>query len=116
MESLAKAFGMKVSIAARPGKKTIHVPASIIYCPADVISFHCPLTNDTKDLLNSNNLAHCKPGLLIVNAARGGIVNEHDAVEALRNGIIAGLAVDVLSEEPPRNGNPCSMRLTNHLI
>lgn len=107
VESLAKAFGMKVSIAARPGKKNDPRPSLDHLLPeADVISFHCPLTNDTRDLLNSNNLAHCKPGLLIVNAARGGIVNEHDAVEALRNGIIAGLAVDVLSEEPPRNGNP----------
>jgi len=107
VESLARAFGMKVSIAARPGKKNDPRPSLDSLLPeADVISLHCPLTDDTKDLLNSNNLAHCKPELLIVNAARGGIVNEHDAVEALRNDVIAGLAVDVLSEEPPRNGNP----------
>ncbi|PYE34640.1 glycerate dehydrogenase [Idiomarina fontislapidosi] len=107
VESLAKAFGMRVTIAARPGKADDPRPSLNALLPsADVISFHCPLTEDTRDLLSVDNLKYCKPSALIVNAARGGIVNESDAVAALRRGDIGGLAVDVLSEEPPRNGNP----------
>ncbi|MBE0508273.1 MAG: D-2-hydroxyacid dehydrogenase [Marinospirillum sp.] len=104
---LANAFGMKLLIAARPGKSDDHRPTLDELLPqADVISFHCPLNESTRGLLNAHNLQRTKPDLLVVNAARGGIVDELAALDALRSRQIAGLAVDVLTEEPPRNGNP----------
>ncbi|RUO28125.1 glycerate dehydrogenase [Aliidiomarina sedimenti] len=104
---LAEAFGMQIEVAARPGRSDDPRPSLDDLLPqADVISFHCPLTDVTRDLLNKQRFARCKPSLLVLNAARGGIVNEKDAIDALRNGQIGGLAVDVLSEEPPRHGNP----------
>lgn len=104
---LATAFGMKVQVAARPGNPNDpRRPLDTLLPQADVISFHCPLTTETRDLLNGARLRLAKPGLLVVNVARGGIVNEQDALAALREGRIGGLATDVLSEEPPRNGNP----------
>lgn len=107
VEKLAEAFGMKVHVAARPGKLNDSRPALKDLLPeADVISFHCPLTDTTRDLLSTSEFDLCKPSLLVVNAARGGIVNEQAAVDALRAGKIGGLAVDVLTEEPPTAGNP----------
>lgn len=104
---LAEAFGMQVQIAARPGRSDDPRPTLDSLLPqADVISFHCPLTNTTCDLLNKQQFARCKSSVLVINAARGGIVNEKDAIDALREGQIGGLAVDVLTEEPPRHGNP----------
>lgn len=104
---LASAFGMKVQVAARPGNPGDQRPSLEQLLPqADVISFHCPLTAETRNLLDARRLQLAKPGLLVVNVARGGIVNEQDALAALREGRIGGLAADVLTEEPPRNGNP----------
>lgn len=107
VERLAEAFGMTVKVAARPGRGDDPRPSFESLLPtADVISFHCPLTETTRDLLDASSLAKCQAHTLIVNCARGGIVNETDALAALRAGQIGGLAVDVLTEEPPRHGNP----------
>lgn len=107
IEKLALALGMHVKIAARPGATNDSRPSFESLLPeADVISFHCPLTDTTRDLLNAQRLKLCKSSVLIVNNARGGIVNEADAVAALRAGQIGGLAADVLTQEPPRAGNP----------
>ena len=104
---LAAAFGMKVHVAARPGNQDDPRPQLAELLPlADVVSLHCPLTEQTRDLICSKSLQLCQAHALIVNCARGGIVNEKDAIEALREGRIGGLAVDVLTAEPPRNGNP----------
>jgi glycerate dehydrogenase len=104
---LAESFGMALLIAARPGDPDDPRPTLDQLLPqADVISFHCPLTETTRNLLDHKRLHRIKPGLLVINAARGGIVNETDALNALREGRIGGLAVDVLSEEPPVRGNP----------
>lgn len=106
VDRLASAFGMKVQVAARPGKHDDPRPSLDELLPeADVISFHCPLTDATRDLLNAERLQLAKPALLVVNVARGGIVNEQAALSALRESRIGGLAMDVLTEEPPRNGN-----------
>lgn len=72
---------------------------------SDFLSIHCPLTPDTRNLLNKDSLKKMKPSAFLINTARGGIVNESDLADALRAGVIAGAAVDVLSVEPPR-GNP----------
>ncbi|SMC61797.1 glycerate dehydrogenase [Oscillospiraceae bacterium] len=73
---------------------------------ADVISLHSPLTNETKDLINKDSLKGCKDGVIIINAARGPLVNENDIAEALRSGKVAGYGADVVSVEPMKADNP----------
>lgn len=73
---------------------------------SDVISIHCPLTDDTRNLLDAPQIALMKPDALLVNTARGGIVNERALAQALLEGHLGGAAVDVLTEEPPVSGNP----------
>ncbi len=74
-----------------------------IFKRSDFISIHSPLTAETKDLINEKTLSRCKQGVRIINCARGGIVNEHDLLRALENGHVAGAALDVFQEEPPRD-------------
>ena len=103
----AEALGMRVTFTARPGKTDDSRPSFDALLPeADVISFHCPLTEDTKGLLNRNNIKHCQPHTLVINNARGGVANEHDVLDALRKGHIGGYATDVLPQEPPKDGHP----------
>ncbi len=73
---------------------------------ADIISLHSPLTDETKDLINKNSLSELKDGVIIINAARGPLVNEADMAEALRSGKVSGYAADVVSVEPMREDNP----------
>ncbi|MGR4068196.1 D-2-hydroxyacid dehydrogenase [Billgrantia sp. C5P2] len=105
--ALAEAFGMHVSFAARPGNEgNDSRPGLAELVPeADVISLHCPLTEATRHLVDADLLATCKPGALLVNCARGGIIDEEAALQALRGGRLGGLGVDVLPAEPPREGH-----------
>ncbi|QPI66046.1 D-2-hydroxyacid dehydrogenase [Vreelandella venusta] len=105
---LAEAFGMKVTFAARPGNELNDKRPSLddLLPTADIISLHCPLNETTKHLINRTRLVNAKPSLLLVNCARGGIIDEEAALEALRAGKIGGLAVDVLPTEPPKEGHP----------
>lgn len=73
---------------------------------ADIISLHSPLTAETKDLINKESLKECKDGVIIINAARGPLVNEEDMADALRSGKVAGYAADVVSVEPMKADNP----------
>ena len=73
---------------------------------ADVISLHSPLTEETKDLINKESLKACKDNVIIINAARGPLVNEEDMTAALRSGKVAGYAADVVSVEPMKADNP----------
>ncbi|MGM7318713.1 D-2-hydroxyacid dehydrogenase [Idiomarina sp. ST10R2A5] len=103
----AEALGMRVTFTARPGKTNDSRPSFDELLPeADVISFHCPLTDETKGLLNRQNIKHCQPHALVINNARGGVANEHDVLDALRKGQIGGYATDVLPQEPPKDGHP----------
>ncbi len=105
----AQALGMDVEIAERPGAETIRagrVDFASAIANADIVTLHCPLTDETRNLLNAKVFARMKPNALVINTARGGIVHEQDLVDALRNGQIGGAGMDVLTEEPPRNGNP----------
>lgn len=106
---LAAALGMQVEIAERPDAKETRsgrVAFATAIEKADVVTLHCPLTPSTQNLINKEVLARMKRSAFIINTARGGIVNEQDLADALRTGEIAGAGIDVLSEEPPRNGNP----------
>ena len=105
---LAEAFGMRVTFAARPGNEANDKRASLddLLPDADIISLHCPLSDATKHLINSQRLANAKPSLLLINCARGGVIDEIAALEALRSGKLGGLGVDVLPDEPPKGGHP----------
>lgn len=105
---LARAFGMHVRVAARPGGPSVpgRVPLDELLLEVDVLSLHCPLTEATRGLIGARELASMRPDALLINTARGGIVEEAALAAALREGHIAGAGVDVLSLEPPREGNP----------
>ena len=103
---LAKAFGMKIIVGALPNRSTENrVALSELLPQVDFLSLHCPLTEETRDLIDSKAFEKMKPSAFLINCARGGIVNEHDLATALRTGKIAGAATDVLSVEPPKEGN-----------
>ena len=105
---LATAFGMEVLVydpyAGTPeGAKTVELDD--LLRRADVVTVHCPLTEATRNLIDEAALARMKSSALLINTARGGIVNEEALAEALHAGRLAGAGVDVLTEEPPSSGN-----------
>ena len=105
---LAEAFGMRVMVGQLPGRpeRPGNVPLDELLAQVDVLSLHCPLTEQTRNLIGARELALLKPGALLINTARGGLVDEQALADALRSGHLGGAASDVLTEEPPRNGNP----------
>jgi glycerate dehydrogenase len=104
----AAAFGLRILVAQRPGSpaRPDRYPLNELLEQSDIISLHCPLVAATRNLIGSAELASMKPTALLINTARGGIVDEQALATALRKGQIAGAAVDVLAEEPPVHGNP----------
>lgn len=100
---IAQCLGMEVLVSQRPGgdSRTGRLPLSELLPRVDVLSLHCPLTPETQGLIGPNELARMRPDALLVNTARGGIVDERALVAALRAGRIGGAALDVLSQEPP---------------
>lgn len=104
----ARCFGMQVEIAARPGAapSADRVALDELLRRVDVLSLHCPLTAETRGLIGARELSLMKPGALLINTARGGIIDEAALAQALRSGALGGAGIDVLSEEPPRSGNP----------
>nr|WP_102136331.1 2-hydroxyacid dehydrogenase [Marinobacterium profundum] len=105
---IAEAFGMKVMIAQRPGgpAEAGRTPLDELLAQVDVLTLHCPLTEHTRNLLDAAAFKRMKKSALLINVARGGIVDEAALADALRSGELAGAATDVLSVEPPRGGNP----------
>ncbi|KXX65201.1 2-hydroxyacid dehydrogenase [Marichromatium gracile] len=105
---VAEAFGMKVLVAQRPGGalRVGRLMLEALLPRVDVLSLHCPLTEATRGLIGARELGLMRRDALLINTARGGIVDEQALAEALRAGTIGGAGVDVLSAEPPRAGNP----------
>ncbi len=105
---LAEAMGMDVLLAERKGltAREGRVPFEEVIRQADVLSIHCPLSEDTRDLINKDVLRAMKPDALLINTARGGIINEEHLAAALREGVIGGAGVDTLSREPPPIHHP----------
>ncbi|WXL26914.1 2-hydroxyacid dehydrogenase [Ectopseudomonas mendocina] len=105
---LAEAFGMTVLLGQLPGRpaRPDRVPLNELLQQVDALTLHCPLNDDTRDMIGAAELSQMKPGALIVNTARGGLINEQALADALRSGHLGGAATDVLTQEPPRNGNP----------
>lgn len=104
---LAEAFGMKILVASLPNRPTHkdRTPFAELLAQVDFLSLHCPLTEETRDLIDSQAFDKMKNSAFLINCARGGIVNEQALADALRQGKIAGAATDVLSVEPPTQGN-----------
>ena len=104
---LADAFGMKVLVGSLPNRPAdaSRVPFADLLPQIDFLSLHCPLTEDTRNLIEAHAFDAMKPSAFLINCARGGIVDEAALAEALRQGKIAGAATDVLTVEPPKDGN-----------
>ena len=103
---LCHAFGASILAYSRHKKKGLpdfieEVNLETLLQQSDVVSLHCPLTSETRNLINQQTIALMKPGSYLVNAARGPIVNTDALVEALKSGHIAGAAIDVFDTEPP---------------
>ena len=103
--NIARAFGMQVlACSAHGGEGTVSLQEVITQ--SDVLSLHCPLTRDNEKLINRETIARMKDGVMILNTARGQLIDEEALREALINGKVSGAAVDVASAEPIRADNP----------
>jgi len=120
VERLARAFGMQVLIAERKGAAEIRpgrVAFDEVLAHADQISLHTPLTEDTQGLIGAREFGLMKRSAILINTARGGVVDEAALVSALKTRRIAGAGFDVLSLEPPSQGNPLlTLNLPNFLL
>lgn len=120
LATYAQAFKMKVIFAEHKHAQTIregYVAFDQAIQTADVISLHCPLTEQTHHMIGEKELQQVKPGAILINCGRGGLVDETALIAALKYGQLGGAGFDVLTEEPPRNGNPLlKTRLPNLII
>jgi glycerate dehydrogenase len=105
---VAKAFGMGVLVAQRPGgeARPDRIPLPTLLESVDILSLHCPLTPATRGLIGAAELARMRPDALLINTARGGIVDEAALADVLRRDQLGGAGCDVLATEPPTTGNP----------
>jgi len=110
VERIAREFGMTVLVARRPGTSARdddeRTDFHEILDRADVITLHCPLNDETKNLFGKDEFRLMKPDAILINTARGGLVDSAELASALRNGEIGAAAVDVLTKEPPADGDP----------
>ncbi|HEX4243797.1 MAG TPA: D-2-hydroxyacid dehydrogenase [Steroidobacteraceae bacterium] len=118
--AIGRAFGMRVLFADHPPPRAQGVtftPHDQVIAESDVISLHCPLTPGTRNLIGSETFRRMKRNALLINTARGGLVDEAALIRALDAGLIAGAGFDVLTVEPPRNGHPLlDVRRTNFIL
>ena len=109
---MAQAFGMRVIAVTRdgnrlPGRNDIDVvDLDTLFRTADVISLHCPLTPETSGIVSRRRLALMKPQALLINTSRGALVDEQALAEALNEGRLGGVGLDVIGEEPPTEDQP----------
>ena len=105
---IAEGFNMKILANDAFGINDPRYPNTdldTIYKESDVITVHCPLTDETKNLIDAATIAKMKSNVLLINTARGGVVDEQALADALNSGRIAGAGFDVLTVEPPKDGN-----------
>ena len=106
---IGREFGMRILVAARPGSEAVpdgRVTFDRLLTEADAISLHCPLTDATRNLFGAPQFKAMRRSAILVNTARGGLVDSQALADALANGEIAAAAVDVLPQEPPVDGDP----------
>ena len=118
--AIARGFGMRVLFAYHDSpkkKEVVLTPFDEVLAESDVLSLHCPLTPATQNLIGIDQLRKMKRSALLINTARGGLVDETGLVQALDEGLIAGAGFDVLTVEPPVNGNPLlDLRRPNFIL
>lgn len=107
---IARGFGMEILIAARPAGSAVaindRIPIDDLLRQADVVSLHCPLTPETRNLINQRSLSLMKPTAFLINTARGALIDETALVDALHNNSIGAAALDVVTAEPPPLDHP----------
>lgn len=105
---VAESFGMRVEVANRPGGPRVESRSDLdqLLPQLDVLSLHCPLTDATRGLLSAARLARMKPGAVLINTARGALVDAVALAAALKAGRLGGAGIDVLEREPPPPGHP----------
>ena len=120
LATYAQAFKMKVVFVEHKHAETVrdgYVSFDEAVRTADALSLHCPLTPETANMIGEAELQQMKPGAVIINCGRGGLVDEHALIAALKYGQIGGAGFDVLTQEPPRDGNPLlKARLPNLIV
>ena len=108
--NIAKGFGMNVIVnTAHPEKysdEISFVEKDELFAKSDIITLHCPLTEDTKQIIRKQNIDKMKDEVRIINVSRGGLVNEQDLADALNSGKVLSAGVDVICEEPMVEDNP----------
>ena len=118
--AIARGFGMKVLFADHDPPKASDVeftPFATVLAESDIVSLHVPLTPATRNLIGIEQLRKMKRTAVLINTSRGGLVDEQALLQALKEGLIAGAGFDVLSNEPPRDGNPLlDLRLPNFIL
>jgi glycerate dehydrogenase len=107
---MGRGFGMEVLLAARPGAAEPvaedRTPLEELFRQADIVSLHCPLTPQTKNLINEQSLRLMKPSAFLINTARGALIDEAALIQCLREKRLAAAALDVISQEPPTADHP----------
>lgn len=108
---IAQAFGLEVHVFTSKEQSALpqgmkKVTLDELFSECDIVSLHCPLTPDTKELVNADRLKMMKSNAILINTGRGPLVNEQDLANALNEGVIAGAGLDVLSVEPSLPDNP----------
>lgn len=105
----AECFGLRVRVAqslVSPDSAPDRVPLARLLAESDILSLHCPLTDQTRHLIDARALAAMKPDALLINTARGAVVDNAALADALRRGVIGGAGIDVLDQEPPPADHP----------
>lgn len=107
---IAEAFGMTVHVYSKEPEEAM---------ASDILSLHCPLTKENAGMVNRKFIEKMKDGAILINTARGGLVNEEDLAAALKSGKLAGAGLDVLAKEPPEENNPLfgleNCKITPHI-
>lgn len=120
MAQLGESVGMKVLIAEHKNAKSIRAGRTAfdeVLPQSDVVTLHCPLSDETRDMFGRGEFEMMNRGALLINTARGALIQDEALIAALQEGLIAGAASDVLREEPPRDGSPLlDLNLPNFIV
>ena len=118
----ATTLGLRVLISEsfaennKPGEGIARVSFDTLLAESDIISLHCPLTDNTEGLFDETAFEQMKSSAILINTARGGLINDHALIKAIEDKAIAGAAIDVLDQEPPDSDHPLMQKQYSNLI